>query len=178
MAYLRLKCLSLWHILYYHFCFRYITWWYQSDFDTANHSTCHGANVIYSVHWIAVTVCVSEVRGSSLPNNCTSFPWYLLLYSTRALGEANILWISLMRRKTGNIWARLQLFVCGGSCGDYKYSTFGRQCEHKVMVLLCYENWGLCKRVVLECHPICPQLVGFHQGVIYGLTHPDRFVED
>ena len=46
------------------------------------------------------------------------------------------------------------------------------------MVLCCYENWGFCKRVFLEFHPICTQLVGVHQGVIHGFTHLDRFVED
>ena len=106
--------------------FRSIPWWYQSDFETVNNSTCHGADVIDLVHWIAVTVCVGEFRVSFLCNNCTNVPWYLLLHSIQALGEANILWIPLMRRQTGNMWARLQLFVCGGSCGDSKYIPFGR----------------------------------------------------
>ena len=35
------------------------------------------------------------------------------------------------------------------------------------MVLRCYENWGFWKRVVLEFHPICTQLVEGHQSVIY-----------
>ena len=37
---------------------------------------------------------------------------------------------------------------------------------------------GIMKKVALDCHPICTQLVGFHQGVIHGFTHPDRFFED
>ena len=46
------------------------------------------------------------------------------------------------------------------------------------MALYCYKNWGFCKRVVLECHPICTKLVIFHQCVIHGCTHLDRFVKD
>ena len=46
------------------------------------------------------------------------------------------------------------------------------------MVIRCYVNWGFWKRVVLDCHPICTQLVEFNQSVIHGFTHTDRFVED
>ena len=35
------------------------------------------------------------------------------------------------------------------------------------MVFCCYENWGFFKRVVLDYHNICTQLVGVHQGVIH-----------
>ena len=46
------------------------------------------------------------------------------------------------------------------------------------MVLCYYENWGFYKRVVSDCHTICMQLVGFHQGVIRVFTHTYPFFED
>ena len=87
--------------------FRYIPWWYWRYFDTANHPTCHGANVIYLVYWIAVTFFVGEVRVSSLRHDCANVPCYLLLHSNQELMEANILLIPLMRQQTGNMWASL-----------------------------------------------------------------------
>ena len=110
---LRLKYIGLWHILYWCFFFRYIPWWYQNNFYTANHSTCHGAGVIDVVHWIAVTFCVGEVRVSSLRHNCANFPWYFLPQSTQALQDAKIMCNSLIRQQTGNMWVRLYLFVYG-----------------------------------------------------------------
>ena len=107
MTYPQLKYIGLWHILYCQFCFRYIPWWYQSNFDTDNHSTCHVVDVIYLVHWIDGTVCVSEVRSSSLCYNCANIPWYLLLQKRQALWDANIMWIPLLRWRTGNMWACL-----------------------------------------------------------------------
>ena len=46
------------------------------------------------------------------------------------------------------------------------------------MVLHCYKKWGFCKKFVLDCHTICTQLFGVHQGVIYDCTQPYCFVED
>ena len=90
-------------LLFCRFWFRYINWWYQSKFDTANHLTCNGTNAIDLVHWIAV----SEVKGSSLRHIYANVPLYLLLHSTRALGEADILWIPLVRWRIGSMWKRL-----------------------------------------------------------------------
>ena len=100
----RLECICLWYMLYRHFYFWYIPWFYCSDFETDNHSCCHGADVIYLVHWIAVTIYVSDIRAYSFSNNCANVTWNIPLHSMRALGKANILWIPLMLRLTGKLW--------------------------------------------------------------------------